>query len=258
MHALHKEVLVGCECLPMNSIRESSRRRSLGVSLVEMMIALVAGLIVIGSVLAFTVAAVRAYNENIRSTRLTHDLRSGMNVAMREIRRSGYDAASVERIFSATAPSRFTDLSVVEATAGCVIYRYDRNVGALGDAPAATELRGLRLNSSTGALQMDTTSGSIDCNSTGSSWVDLTDSAVVNITEFRPTVQSLPFCVPIDQRVVSGVTQYDFATGTARNLQVTLTGALRADSTISRSIVNSARIRAENVSFTINSPTPCP
>jgi prepilin-type N-terminal cleavage/methylation domain-containing protein len=240
-----------------NSLNRNSPRLSKGMSLIEMMIALVAGLVVIGAVLTFTVATVRAYNENIRSTRLTQDLRTGMNLAVREIRRSGYDAASVNRIFSATSPSSFTALSAVQASTGCVIYRYDRGVGAIGDAPAATELRGIRLNSTTGTLQMDATSSSIDCSGTGSSWVDLTDPNVVNVTRFEPTVRDLPFCVPIDHRVVAGVDQYDFATGTTRNLLLNLTGSLRADSTLSRSIVDSVRVRAENVVFTTNSLTPC-
>jgi type II secretory pathway component PulJ len=240
-----------------NSIRRNGPRHAGGMSLIEMMIALVAGLIVIGAVLTFTVATVRAYNENIRSTRLTQDLRTGMNLAVREIRRSGYDAASVNRIFSTTSPSSFTSLSAVQAATGCVIYRYDRGVGSVGDAPAATELRGIRLNSTTGTLQMDATSSSIDCSSTGSSWIDLTDPNVVNVTRFEPTVRDLPFCVPIDHRIVSGVDQYDFAKGTTRNLLLNLTGSLRADATLSRSIVDSVRIRAENVVFTTNSPTPC-
>jgi Tfp pilus assembly protein PilW len=242
-----------------NSIRRNGPRHAGGMSLIEMMIALVAGLIVIGAVLTFTVATVRAYNENIRSTRLTQDLRTGMNLAVREIRRSGYDAASVNRIFSTTSPSSFTSLSAVQAATGCVIYRYDRGVGAIGDAPAATELRGIRLNSTTGTLQMDATSSSIDCSSTGSSWVDLTDPNVVNITQFQPAIRSCGFVVPLGTRVVGGNTVNDCAEGTTRNLLLTLTGALRSDSTLVRQIVDSARIRAEDVQFTSYiSPATCP
>lgn len=45
-------------------------QRQTGLTLIELMIAIVAGLIVIGAALTFTVSTVRAYGENIRSTRL--------------------------------------------------------------------------------------------------------------------------------------------------------------------------------------------
>jgi len=241
-----------------NSIRSQPPRRSAGLSLIEMMVALVVGMVVIGAVLAFTVATLRAYKENLQSTRLTQDLRTGMNLAVREIRRSGFDAASVGRIFSTTSPSSFSSVTV-NAANNCVVYRYDRSVGSIGDNPAATEIRGLRLNTSTGTLQMDATSSTIDCTSSGSSWVDVSDPKVVNITQFQPTIRTCGFVVPLGTRVVGGNTIYDCAEGKTKNLLLTLTGALRSDATLVRSVVDSARVRTEDVQFTsYTSPNTCP
>ena len=47
-----------------------------GFSLVELMIAMVVGLIVVGAVLALVVSMIRANNQTIQATRLTQELRA--------------------------------------------------------------------------------------------------------------------------------------------------------------------------------------
>jgi len=230
------------------------RNRSRGYSLIELMIAVVVGLIVIGAVLTFTVSTVRAYSENIRSTRLTQDLRNGMNVVVRELRRAGFDSTSVTRVLTGSNPSTFNAVSV---DGQCVIYRYDRGVGGGGGTPGATEVRGIRRNATTGALQMNATSSSIDC-AGSAGWVDVSDPNVVNITAFSPSIRTCPFCVTLATRTVSGVDVYDIAQGSTRNLALSLTGSLRADSSVVRVMDDSVRIRAEDVSFVTGSATNCP
>ena len=58
---------------------------------------------------------------------------------------------------------------------------------------------------------------------------------------------------------VSGeATVYDIAQGSARNLSLRLTGTLRADTSIVRTIDDDVRVRAEDVSFITDSATDCP
>ncbi|MGI8561471.1 MAG: PilW family protein [Luteimonas sp.] len=231
------------------------KRSQQGFSLIELMIALVAGLIVIGAVLAFTVATVRAYSENIRSTRLTQDLRSGMNVVQRELRRAGFDAVATTRVLTDTNPSEFTELTV---DGECVIYRYDRLLGGAGGAPQGAEIRGIRRNATTGSLQINADGSTVTCSGTAG-WQDVSDPAVVNLTEFEPALRQCSFCARLSSGVDgAGVPVYDIATGSARNLSLSLTGALRNDATVSRQVTDSVRIRAENVSFVKNSPADCP
>ena len=90
---------------------QSNRCSQAGFSLVELMVAMVAGLIVIGAVIVFTISTVQAYSENIRSSRLTQELRTSMNILAREVRRAGYDSASVTRVLTATNPSNFNAVS---------------------------------------------------------------------------------------------------------------------------------------------------
>ena len=239
-------------------IRGHARRPAAGFSLVELMIALVVGLIVLGAVLTFTVTMLRSYSENIRSTRLTQELRTSMNVISREVRRAGFDAMSVTRVLTASNPSTFNAMTL---TANCVSYQYDRGVGGdWGGVPAATEVRGMRLNATTGTVQMNASSATIDC-SGGNGWVDVTDPSVVQITAFAPRLIDTPFCSELGSKTetVGGVpvTTYQLAQGTVRHLTLCLKGRLVADNTIARQVTNATRVRAENVSF-VDSAAACP
>lgn len=230
-------------------------RKQQGFSLIELMVALVAGLIVIGAVLAFTMSTLRAYSDNIRSTRLTQDLRSGMNVVQRELRRAGFDGVATTRVLTDTNPSNFTELSI---SGECVIYRYDRSLGGAGGMPQGAEIRGIRRNAATGALQVNADGSIVNCaGNTG--WQDVSDPAVVNITEFAPELRECSFCT----RFASGVDGagnpvFDIATGSARNLSLTLSGVLRNDATVARQVNDSVRVRAESIAFINDSPADCP
>jgi len=237
-------------------IRCQASRRAAGFSLVELMIALVVGLIVLGAVLTFTVTMLRSYSENIRSTRLTQELRTSMNVISRELRRAGFDAKSVTRVLTDSNPSTFNAMTL---TANCVSYQYDRGVGGdWGGIPAATEVRGMRLNATTGTVQMNASSAAIDC-SGATGWVDVTDASVVQITTFAPKLIDTPFCSQVGETEdpVTKVKTYHLAQGSVRHLTLCLKGRLVADNSIARQVTNTTRVRAENVSF-IDSPAVCP
>lgn len=227
-------------------IRCQASRRAAGFSLVELMIALVVGLIVLGAVLTFTVTMLRSYSENIRSTRLTQELRTSMNLISRELRRAGFDSASVTRVLTPSNPSNF---NTITDTGSSVAYQYDRGDGGWGGVPATTESRGIRL--SAGTVQM----------SAGSGWVDVTDPSVVEVTAFVPTLIDTPFCSEIgkteDTTVTPPKVTYQLAQGSVRQLTLCLKGRLVADPAIARQVTNTVRVRAEQVTFG-DSTTTCP
>lgn len=229
--------------LNLRSVRATQR----GFSLVELMIALVAGLIVIGSVLAFTVSTIRAYDENIRSARLTQDLRTAMNLAVREIRRSGYDATSVTRVLTDNNPA--PSFAGIAVSGDCITYQYDRG-GSLQN-------RALRRNSTTGTLQAKVSNTAVSCGDT-SGWVDVSDPSVVEVTRFQVLQRSYPFCtvLSVDNTDPANPT-YDKATGSVRNVSVCIKGRLRADSSLVRTVADTSRSRAEDVQFLTAQPTPC-
>lgn len=234
------------------------RRLAAGFTLVELMISIVIGLIVIGAVIAFTVSTVRAYGENISSTRLTQDLRTSVNVITRELRRAGFDSTSVTRVLTSTTPSNF---NAVNVSGNCVTYQYDRGVGGWGGTAAATELRGVRLNTATGALQLNASGTAVACGGTGSDWVDISDPQVVEITKFTPQVYQSRFCTNLATNAPTPpatTPTYQIAQGSVRNLAICVQGRLRRDNSIVRQVGNVIRIRSEDVQFVNDSATPCP
>lgn len=235
-----------------------SRRLAAGFTLVELMISIVIGLIVIGAVITFTVSTVQAYGENIRSTRLTQDLRTSVNVITRELRRAGFDSASVTRVLTSTTPSNFNAVTV---NGNCVTYEYDRGVGGWGGAAAATELRGVRLNTASGALQLNASGAAVSCGGTSADWVDISDPQVVEITKFTPRIYQSRFCTNLGTTAPTPpatAPTYQIAQGAVRNLAICVQGRLRADNSIVRQVGNVTRIRSEDVQFVNDSATPCP
>lgn len=224
-----------------------------GFSLIEMMVAIVAGLIVIGAVLAFAVSMIRSYNENIRSTRLTQDLRTAMGLTVREARRSGYDRTSVQRVLTDNLPVPNLAALAVSSSGDCFAYQYDR-----GNATATRQNRAIRWNATAGTLQMKTADSAVTCADT-SGWEDVSDSGVVNITGFKVVERKSPFCVDLNKSKdpVSGSDVYLRAEGLVRNLSFCVRGALRSDPTIIRSIADSGRTRAEVVTFLPNQAVDC-
>jgi prepilin-type N-terminal cleavage/methylation domain-containing protein len=99
-----------------------------GFSLVELMVALVAGLIVVGAVLALVVSIMESNRETLQSTRLNQELRATLAVIANDLRR----ARSVEDPLTvAVAVGGNPFAAVSTSTAGCIVYAYE---GAL-DGP---------------------------------------------------------------------------------------------------------------------------
>jgi prepilin-type N-terminal cleavage/methylation domain-containing protein len=191
-----------------------------GFSLVELMVALAAGLIVSAAVVAFLMSSFRSNADYVVSTRLTQELRNTLDLVSRDLRRSGYDEYSV----SGMATGRISPFSHVrlcdaagacvgDATAPtppltCVIYSYDRN----GSHPGALdvdngEVRALRRKLVTAANGLtnvgvieyavstgttkptctgagpDYTTFPVTCNTT-TTWCALTDPTKMDITSF--------------------------------------------------------------------------
>lgn len=74
-----------------------------GFSVIEVMVSLVLGLLLIISVLALVVSVMRANTETIRSTRLTQELRTLVEVVSREISRARYVQDPLSNVGAALA-----------------------------------------------------------------------------------------------------------------------------------------------------------
>lgn len=243
------------------------RARAAGFSLIELMVALVAGLIVSGAVLAFAVASMKSNGDYMVSTRLTQDLRSTLDLVSRELRRSGYDENSLGYV-STNSGSDFARILLGDETASgsglyrCVIFAYDRAGGlVVGGAPEPGngEIRGFRyaqrdVNGKTvGVIEYAVSSTGVTpacdgaapaydvypatCNA-GSGWCPLSDPTRLAISAF--TITDRRVGVPASAPTVQ-----------VRELDVSITGDAIGSSDYTRTFASTVRVRSDCYDTTI-------
>lgn len=107
-----------------------------GFSLVELMVALVVGLIVIGAVLALIAAIMKSNRETLQATRLNQELRATMAVIAGDLRRArGVPDPMTTATAAAGNPYRMIDTTV----AGCVRYGYFDSTDDDGDGDSGND-----------------------------------------------------------------------------------------------------------------------
>jgi prepilin-type N-terminal cleavage/methylation domain-containing protein len=95
----------------------------LGVTLIEMMIALVVGLIVSAAALVMAEAILKSNGTTIRATALTQELRATAEVVSRDIRRARGVADPISNVDLTPLVNACNAVNV--ATAGCITFAYN-------------------------------------------------------------------------------------------------------------------------------------
>ena len=242
----------------------SARRGNAGFSLVELMVAMVAGMVVVGAVLAFTVSSVRANSEFVASARLTQELRTISQYVSDELRRAGYDENAMGFVATSSA-TEFSEFSPVlvdtsDADANCIIYAYDRSPGTAGQIDLGNqEIRAVRRatvtldGESIGVIEVgesdaaaptcagaspDYTKYPVPCASSG--WCAFSDPRSVDIDTFTVDVDG----VGTESHGRQEITGTGYTPMQIREFQVTLAGHLRSDAATSRTVVSNVKVRA--------------
>lgn len=170
--------------------------RQAGLSLVELMVGLLVGLIVVAGAGAMYVTTVRGQTYALRAAKLNQDLRATMGVIASDIRRAGYWAGSV--VVNAGPPVTYTfptnsytaattDLAILDGGA-CVMYAYDAD--ADGAAVEAGEVFGFRLaDDEIEMLQADAPAPMVTSDCTAGTWGGMTrnDTIVIDSLTFSTT-----------------------------------------------------------------------
>jgi type IV pilus assembly protein PilW len=208
------------------------RRRECGVTLVELMVGLAIGLIIVAAASTVLVGRIREHRAMLVESRLMQDLRTGMDIITRDLRRSGYwgNAASAMRPAAPTNP--YAAVAPAQAASDAVSFQLSRDAtenNILDD----NEQFGFRLRK-----------GVIEMLIGGGSWQALTDSGTMAIESFEvtPKTQTVALrdacektCEP--GPVACGPTQH------VRSLTVAITGRSAADHRVVRSLGSQVRIR---------------
>lgn len=179
-------------------------KKSLGFSLVELMISLALGALVIAMISGLYVSGVVNNINGLKYARLKSDLQTIMHIMETDIRRAGLrgDAISVALgTASAANPFMWSETinvtrvsganSIVEAASAgiatkildngnCILFKYDVNKS--GGVPESNEHFGYKVSDNTLKMASDVSaSNPTNCNS--GSWQAITDPSVLQVTE---------------------------------------------------------------------------
>jgi Tfp pilus assembly protein PilW len=229
-----------------------------------MMVALVAGMIVVAAVVAFMMSSFSSNAEYVRSTRLTQELRNTLDLVTRDLQRAGYDDNALLYLGNPnTSP-----FSPILISGSCIVYAYDRthpNGQAAAAGTAGTldvsngEVRGLRMSQvtnatgqSVGVIEYAVSEGATKpdcaaaagtyntvpatCNST-TMWCPLSDASTIDIDAFTLT---------------NGGATMDGSGSTMgmRRIDVVLTGRIAGDTQFSRTMRTSIKVRSDCIRLT--------
>jgi type IV pilus assembly protein PilW len=166
----------------------SMRAGMRGLSLIELMIALVIGLIVSGAAVALVVSIMKANAETIRATRLTQELRTTTEIISREMRRakSVEDPVANVGLASANMLKNCDDMTPATAgtTAACATFGYDCKAKSDGTFDSGT-FKAIGL--ANGKVKLASSSSAVPSCPTGGAGTQLS-SDLINISELTVCV----------------------------------------------------------------------
>ena len=162
-----------------------TNRTQRGVTLIELMIGMLVGLIIVGGGVSVYVASIKANSDNLKLMRLNQDLRSMMDLMVKDIRRAGFvtddpanNFASLQNnpFFDDSTSGATTDIALPNGNPGnCIVYSYNADI----DTPPTVsndEYFGFRLVNN--ALEMRKTGTTNENCTAANEWDSITEPEV--------------------------------------------------------------------------------
>jgi len=240
-------------------------KRNLGFTLIEIMIALVLGLIIIGATLNIYIATIKGSSDTVKSARLNYDLDMVMQFMINDIRRSGYWGDAVTGSTATDNPFIVGtgNIQLIEPVAAgsteftCILYTYD------GDGDGAInngEYYGFKLDSGTiKSSSKDTVDDSGDCTK-ANYWENILDSDNVEIMALTFTAENSKCLNTTTDEVFPGtcaaaitavgvtgeVSSGDQAVEN-RQIDISLTGRVVNDITVEKTLTAIVKVRNNRI-----------
>lgn len=212
------------------------RKQQLGFTLTELMVALVLNTFLLAALIAIFTANVDHYRKSLNLNRLNQQLQTAMDIMTSEIRRAGFSATASNDVGTGQNNNAFVASGVdiaVNGSGNCILFAYDHDGnGTLPSISSSVddERYGFRLNGQT--LQSRPPGAAFSCTASSSAWENMTDPGFIQIT-------SLTFTLTTTTMTTGPGTQ-----GLAiRSVDISITGRLTSDNTITKTLTQHVRIR---------------
>ena len=231
-----------------------------GVTLIELLIAMVISLIVSTAMVMLMANTMSSGTQTIQMTRLTQDLRAAIQIMSRDLRRSSYTSEAIQCFANPACGSNGT-LSLpgaIIATDNCLIFQLDRahDGNAINDQGGAFRRRVIGTGlAARGVIEIWSANGSPASCTAGAaaSWVQITEPNVVDITELRMASDFVrtgsawtATTTPLSYAEVIMTTAAGATTQTVRKVQFRLSGEMInsiSDFPVRRTIEDMIRVR---------------
>ncbi|WP_415899416.1 PilW family protein [Neptuniibacter sp. QD48_11] len=202
-----------------------------GVTLIELMIGLVVGLIVVSGAIYTFIIAFKSSRDVVYSARLNQELAAITTIIADDIRRAGHWVQS--GALSSPYDDMGEDFNLVSAS--CALYNYDVD----GDGLIGTnEHSGVRFSAS--SIWVKTSGTSMTSCSTGT-WERLSDENFMSVNAMSITDSSL--CIVNEASAACPSNVGTNAVGSVREIDITITASVINDTDWTKTVQESVKIR---------------
>ena len=207
-----------------------------GFTLTELLVAVAINSILFLALMSLFISNLNYYRSTTAADKLSQQLQVAMDIMVADIRRAGFFMNAQNDIGLHQNNNPFQDSSNdinVNASGNCILFAYDKNQnGAIpaSDATIDDERYGFRLLN--GTLQARPPGANFNCNAAANNWENIN-----NINEIRINALSFVLNTKI---LTTGAGTRGLAT---RSVDITLTGQLANDSSVTRTITQHVRLR---------------
>jgi len=207
-----------------------------GFTFVELLIALGINVILLAGLITIFMANISHYKITLKEKKLEQTLQTIATIMTNEIRRAGYWSLANTDLGSGQNNNPFmtaaTDITI-NGSNNCILFGYDQNND--GSLPAISsavddERYGFRLINQ--SIQARPPGAAFDCSAASTAWDNMSDSNIIQIT-------ALSFILNTITRTISGST----SSIAIRSVDISLTGRLTSDTSITKTITQHVRIR---------------
>lgn len=235
--------------LPGMQLKKTHLRNMAGMSLIELMIAIVIGLIVLGGLTSIVVATMRTNTDNMRMTRLTQEMRGAMQLVTSDLRRSGFSQNALQDIGAGATANPFIAVDYIDGDADgiddddCILYSFDSDIGgasSIDGTQETAEQHGVRYNADELTVEYKDGSGS-GCD-LDADWEPMTDPELVEVT-------ALTFGDVDGDGAFPCVEITGGSAVILREIQITMTGRLADDAEVQRTLQDTVRVRNDEVNI---------